>query len=85
MKLFSEVSFSVSANDFHNFVRISSCVYINGHTLHVTAPKIDDYAKDGGPGEVWHCFSFYHDSLRPLLFYLVSYEAHVHKLTSNSF
>ena len=25
---------------------------------------IDDYAKDGGPGEVWLLCSFYHDSLR---------------------
>ena len=25
---------------------------------------IDDYAKDGGPGEVWHLCSFYHESLR---------------------
>ena len=26
--------------------------------------KIDDYAKDGGPGEVWILCSFYHESLR---------------------
>ena len=24
---------------------------------------IDDYAKDGGPGAVWHLYSFYHDTL----------------------
>ena len=27
--------------------------------------KIDDYAKDGGPGEVRHFCSFYQDPLRP--------------------
>ena len=27
-------------------------------------PKIDDYAKDRGPGEVWHLCSFYHEFLR---------------------
>ena len=25
---------------------------------------IDDYTKDGGPGEVWLLYSFYHESLR---------------------
>ena len=25
---------------------------------------IDDYTKDGGPGEVWLLCSFYHESLR---------------------
>ena len=28
---------------------------------------IDDYAKDGGPGEVWLLCSFYHDPLRSLI------------------
>ena len=41
----------------------------------LSTQKIDDYAKDGGPGAVW----------APLTFYLVSYEAHIHKLASNNF
>ena len=28
---------------------------------------MDDYAKDGGPGEVWLLCSFYHESLRSLI------------------
>ena len=28
-------------------------------------PSVDNYAKDGGPGEVWHLCSFYRDPLRP--------------------
>ena len=41
-------------------------VYLMVHVI-VSCRKsypIDDYAKDGGPGEVWLLCSFYHESLR---------------------
>ena len=45
--------------------------------------SIDDYAKAGGPGEVWLLCSFYHDTLRPLQELQGSYEANIHRLVPN--
>ena len=36
---------------------------------------IDDYAEDGGPEDVLHKCSFYHDTLRPYVLCLISCEA----------
>ena len=42
-----------------------SITFINiyGFLLLWCFPRVDSYAKDGGPGAVWHSCSFYHDSL----------------------
>ena len=46
---------------------------------------IDDHAKDGGYEAIYSLIlcSFYYDPLQPMLLYLVSYEADIHKLASN--
>ena len=40
-------------------------VVVPGKDLITLMPTIDDYAKDGWPGEVWLLCSLYHDPLRP--------------------
>ena len=65
--------------------RDCACAVLFFCHLSTTETSTDDYAKDGGPGAVWPWCSFYLHPLRHELLYLVSYEAHIHKLASNSF
>ena len=44
--------------------------------------RIDDYAKDGGPGTVWTSCSLHDDPLRGYLSYVIRYQAHIHRLSS---
>ena len=51
----------------------------------IWSTTIDHYAKDDRPGELCPSCSFYHDPLRHQLLHLIKIEAHIHKLSSNSF
>ena len=57
---------------------------VTGYCLYLVKTSIDGYVKDGGPGRSGLDVVFTM-ILCATNFYLVSYEAHIHKLGSNSF
>ena len=54
-----QFQFRKSKTLFSSYAPTASLFWLTRYT-----PTIDDYAKDGGPGEVWLLCSFYNESLR---------------------